>query len=340
MKVFKPVMTKHILIYLLSVIIVLCGSLAHGKDYIDYQRTFNRVDEDLLEEDYRTALLRLDSVYDSYTFIYAQHCFKAVQVCCKSGDSIRAAKWVEKGFIQGIPLWMIRNNELSRTVLEYENVSQVVNMFDSLHHVYIESIDTNLRKTIDSLIYTDQKFTGKVNDGFLPLRLTYHNIRWLKNNKRQFERLHQIIVEFGYPGEQLIGLPSIIDDSAYMIKDFLYYGPRLIERSAFTMLVHCYSNPRPDINDLLLLNVKLGNMPPREYGAINDFLAKWGRHKYGDYPYYNVWHTDLSESNAASIDQRRYLIGLNSYAQQRRNAEIWYKRRVNGSAGLEVVLEH
>ena len=123
------------------------------------------------------------------------------------------------------------------------------------------------------------------------------------------------------------------------IKYFKFYGPILRETNAYIMLIHYYSNPRADINSKLLENVKLGNLPPYQYGALNDFMARWGKKKYGDYKYYNVWHKDPDNLNGDEIKIRRNSIGLNSYEQQNRNMLIWRERRKNDIANSEIILQ-
>ena len=310
-----------------------------AQDYIEYQRIINRIDENVLNKEYNLAINRFDSLYQNYDFIYSRHCFKALQICCVSQDSINANKWLEKSFLQGVPIWMIRYNNLTKKASIFSTTQTTINRYDSLHSIYNMSINHSLRNKMDSLLEIDQKFTRKVNDGFIILRHTYHGLRWLKNNKKQFKILNEIIDKYGFPGERLIGLPVSIQDSAQLIRQFNYYGPFLRETNAYIMLIHYYSNPRADINNKLLENVKPGNLPPYQYGALNDFMAKWGKGKYGDYKYYNVWHTDPNKSNGAEIDKRRSSIGLNSYGQQIRNNSIWSEKRKNQTANSEIILE-
>ena len=80
-------------------------------------------------------------------------------------------------------------------------------------------------------------------------------------------------------------------------------------------------------------------MPAYQYGEINNFMAKWGKKKYGDFNYYNVWDTDLDSSNKSAIEERRKAIGLNSNDQHNRNMLIWRERRGNTTANSEIILE-
>jgi uncharacterized protein YnzC (UPF0291/DUF896 family) len=314
-------------------------SYVFAQDYIDYQRIINRIDEDVLNKDYSTAIKRLDSLYENFDFIYARHCFKAIQICSVSQDTLRADKWLEKSFIQGVPIWMARTNELTKQALNYTTTQSTIESYDSLRTIYTTSINLEIRNIIDSLYVIDQQYTTKVNDGFILFRNTYHGIRWLKNNKKQFAILNEIIDAYGYPDERLIGLPRNLEDSIQQIKHFNFWGPSLLESKTYIMLIHYYSNPRADINDKLLKNIKLGYIPPYQYGTLNDFMAKWGKEKHGEFQYYNVWHQDPDHSNDLEIENRRKSIGLNSYEQQNRNMLIFRERRKNHTANSEIILE-
>lgn len=323
---------------LIIFLIFLCSNV-FAQNYIEYQRIINRIDEDVLNKEYYLAIESLDSLYENFDFIYSRHCFKALQICCVSQDSINAKKWLGKLFIQGVPIWMIRANDLTKNVFNYSTTQTTIEQYDSLRNIYNKSINQDLRNKIDSLFEIDQHYTRKVNDGFILLRHTYHGLRWLKNNKKQFKVLNQIIDQYGYPGERLIGLPKCIEDSTQFIKHFNYRGPFLRETETYIMLIHYYSNPRADINDKLFENIKQGNIPPYQYGSLNDFMARWGKKKYGDFKYYNVWHKDPDNSNEDEIDRRRNSIGLNSYEQQKRNNIIWDERRKKNTVNTEIILD-
>jgi hypothetical protein len=68
-------------------------------------------------------------------------------------------------------------------------------------------------------------------------------------------------------------------------------------------------------------------------------MARWGKKKYGEFEYYNVWHKDPDNSKDVDIDKRRKSIGLNSYEQQNRNMLVFRERRKNHTANSEIILE-
>jgi len=326
---------KYVLVCLLSVSI----GQTFGQNFIAYQKTFNRIDEDIIANNHRLAISRLDSIYNDFEFIYAKHCIKALQICCYVNDSLKADKWLSRCFKQGVPFWVINLNDITKKSLLFSTTKRTVNNYDSLRAVYMSSINLKLSRQIDSLFTIDQKFTRRVNDGFFLFRHTIYGLQWLKNNKRQFRVIDTIIDRYGFPGERLIGIGNWDEDTAG--KKFLKSrGPSVLEdKRTYFMLIHYYSSPRKDINDKLLKNVSNGFIPAYQFGALNDFMARWGKHKYGNYPYYNVWHHDPNKSNLESINRRRHSIGLNSVEQQTRNELLFKERRKNKKSNVEIILE-
>lgn len=326
---------KHVFIgvFLLYAYSIYC------QDYIAYQKTFNRIDEDIFSQNLGKANERLDSIYINFDFIYARHCIKALQVAVSSHDSIRANKWLLKSFIQGVPLWLINENKLTQKALEYRMARQTIKKYDSLHALYTSKINTSVCKTIDSLLTIDQKYTWRVNNGFWPLRYTLYYWKWRRNNKKQFRIIDAIIDNYGFPGEKLIGLPAEIQDAGISSKRIAFYGPNIYDHRAQVMLIHYYSNPRKDINEKLMKNVVSGFLPNTQYADFNDFLAREGKGRYGNFVYYNSWHRDPDENNAAEIDKRRLSIGLDTFERQEKNILLRREWRKNSIANAQIIIE-
>lgn len=328
---------KRLFIFLLFVFLI---NMAWGQNYIDYHRVFNRIDEDVLSENYHLAIERLDSIYVAYEFIYAKHCIKALQICITANDSINVNKWLDKSFKQGIPMWIIRTNEITNKSLSYSTTQKTLNNFDSLHSIYKASIDTNLRKKIDSLLTIDQKYTQKVNDGFV-LFIPFYWLQWRIKNKRQFRILKEIIKTYGYPEEKLIGF-SFIEDSVAFASHFMFWGPsELRDATVQIMLQHCYSTWHKidfDFKETLYKNLCNGNMPAFQYALIIDFMLP-DKPKYINNKY---WLKDaFCEENCNEIINRnRYSIGRNSSEQEKRNTLLERERRKNKRANSEIMLEN
>lgn len=329
-------MIRFFIICLYIVFLTIWPVWLKGQDYINYQKIINRTDEDVIANNLSTALLRFDTVYNNYSFIYSRHCIKALQISCAANDSARVAKWLEKAFKQGVPLWVIRVNKLAAQSLGYSSTQPVITNYDTLRAEYKASINYHLAQRIDSLLKTDQELTELVNNGFFLFRYTIYYYRWRKNNKKQFAEINSIIDTYGYPGERLIGLPVSYEDSANLAGDIAFYGPVLKDARAFTMLVHYLSKPGENISDKLRANVVSGHLPARQYASLSDFMAEYGKQHF---TYYNSWHHDPDKAHTGSINNRRSAIGLNSFERQQQNDSLWREWRKNRIAGNQIILE-
>lgn len=331
---------SRILSRLLLVILYSCQSYPLiAQDYIAYQRIFNRVDQDVLRKDYETANHRLDSIYRNYHFIYANHCFKALQINGLIQDSVRAAMWLERCFLQGVPLWIIRNNGLTQQVYRFQTTQVSLSRYDSLRKQYLARRNDTIRRVIDRLYKADQKRTNKVNNGYLLLQ-PFYGLRWIIHNNRQFRIIRKITERYGFPGERLIGVQDdYFQDSTVAYRQMQLTGPCIGDERAFVMLLHYYSQPHRDINGLLENSVRNGFLPPRHYAAIGDFMAIWGRKKHGDYPYFNQWHTDPDENHISAIDARRAAIGLMPYATLKACRDTVRNRMKQKTTGSRVIVE-
>lgn len=294
-------------------LIILCIGLCnivHAQDYINYNRINNRADECILRGDYKNAAVKLDSLYNGYSFMYARHCFKALQIACVRNDTAGVYKWLTKCFLQGVPVWMVRINAIATQAQYYPRSQNIINNYDSLYKIYQSRINLPLARTIDKMFIYDQKLTDRVNNGFW-LWKVYDYPHWLHNNKKQYRKVQSFIKQYGYPGEKLIGLPEDEGDSAKHYKWYARRGHTTILRIELQyMMQHCYSNPRKDIRAALLEQVTLGNLEARQYGVYADYMYEYGRQKYGHYERYYEWFRDHATEDTTIINARRDSLGL------------------------------
>lgn len=321
--------------------LLLCCQSVQAQDYFAYQHICNRADDDIQSGNLRNAALRYDSLYNNYKFIYGFHCFKALQVASKLQEEARISKWLTKCIIQGIPLWMVRANDITNPVLTYNYTQPIIQSYDSLHRVHLSNIDTALANRMWAMILKDQRRTNKVNNGFFLFKVVYYP-RWLHNNKKGLDALIKIMDTTGYPGEKLCGFRPDLVDSTTAYKLFIQRGPTSIRHtSGQTMLMHAYSNPRRDIQAKLLKNVAIGNMPAYQYAIAVDFMVEYGREKYGTYSHYYEWFRKkvTPADTIVAVDIRRHAIGLNSLSQDENNGRLYRQYSREGKINSMILPE-
>lgn len=318
-----------------SIVILLLPQVVVAQNYVDYFKTINSIDSQIVQEDYSSALDQLNQVYDSYDFIYARHCFKAVQVAIIVEDTFSLERWLLKSAEQGVPLWFIKQSDLTSKAFQFmpDSFPSTYKLHESK---YLLQIDNQLAEFIDSLLAIDQYYTKRVNETSLPLRYSIRNKQWKKNNAIQYAILDSLIRNVGYPGEKILGLPKDLRDSSLSFNFLMKNGPSEFRNdNALIMLIHYFSDFDPKNSDLLKQELYTGNLSPRQYGILQDFLAKQDKQN----PYYNVWHHDPDDQNITEINKRRTSIGLKKYELQQAQMKDLIDRKKDNSLHLVVTLE-
>ncbi|HEY1045804.1 MAG TPA: hypothetical protein VGF79_05155 [Bacteroidia bacterium] len=302
---------------------------SQAQNYFDYTRLITQTDSMIISGNYHDAMLQMDLIDRNFDFIYASHCVKGLQLSLINSDSLRSAKWLKRCMIQGVPLWMLKQHEITSKVFNSSVYTPIIAQHDSFRAIYLSRINLKLRKIIDSLTLIDQFRTDRVNNGFIVFRYTVYGIQWLNRNRKNFEYIKSITEQYGFPGERLIGVDPKFDDSLEMKNYFSYYGPEPLETSAFIMLIHYYSSPGKNINSLLIDQARKGNLPSYQYASINDFIAEYGKSKNDSIGFYNEWHIDTDSTQNKIINSRRAFIGLGSFEFKRKLNKLELNARLN-----------
>ncbi len=223
-------------------------------------------------------------------------------------------------------MWTIKTNEIAVKSLSYSTSANAIQHYDSLRYAYKSHINSKLAQTIDSIFQIDQKYTQKVNDGFILFRPIY-GLRWIRCNKRTFRAIYSITREYGFPGERIIGLPTTYDDSALQIEYIKQYGIHLRQWKAYFILLHYFSTKRniqDDFKDILYENLKSGNISPFQFATICNYIYKYSKHSKPKYEYYNY-----------NTDSNRISIGLNTIETEKENI----KRVINGKTNSGIIMD-
>lgn len=309
-----------------------------AQNYFDYTRLITQTDSFIITGNHHDAMLQMDFIDKNFDFIYASHCVKGLQLSLKNSDSLRSTKWLNRCLTQGVPLWMLKQHEITSKVFNSSFYSPIIAQYDSFRAIYLSRINLKIRKAIDSLTEIDQFRTRRVNDGFILFRHPVYGIQWLNRNRKNFEFIKSITEQYGFPGERLIGFDPNFDDSIEMKRYFSYYGPEPLETSAYIMLIHYYSSPRKNINSLLIDQVRKGYLSSYQFASINDFISEYGKSKNDSTGFYNEWHSDSDSTQNKMINSRRAFIGLGSFEFKRKLNKLELNARLNKGTLREINL--
>jgi hypothetical protein len=133
-------------------------------------------------------------------------------------------------------------------------------------------------------------------------------IKWRKVTKEIIEEeLIPLIKRNGFPGEKLIGL-----DEKWM--HYKSKNDRYNSTFCYLIFIHYFSVKNKNFNNLLIEELKRGNLSPKYYASMNDFIVKYGK-GYSNNQHFNQWHRNLELKNREKINENRVLIGLETFEE-------------------------
>jgi hypothetical protein len=232
------------------------------------------------------ALTKL--TFEAYEFHYARDCIHGIQIAAKTSDTMLVQFFVEAGLKQGIPLsYLSQMSELNwfKTTDNWHLIEQNA---DSLKKIYNSRINSELRDEIQ-----------KMNDDLIELKAKpVRGAKWRKLIEQQVDRLVDVSREFGFPGEQLIGIDSVSLSAGIPIE----------------ILTQYYTKARPSNDELFFAQLELGYLHNEHFATICDFEAEFGRKKYDKRGYYGLRFGQKGRK-FNYYDSKRQEIGLMTFTE-------------------------
>lgn len=302
-----------------------------SQDYIEYHKRVVEAERRVLDSNYFEAVNIYQEILNEYEFVYASDCYTAAQTAVVISDFKRAMLFISKGFKQGLTLSMIEQDSLLVKLKSSSYWETIINNYDSLRSIYRSNINSELSELIDSVYRLDIKWRNKHElKTWNFLWKPVIRMIWFSKTKKIVEQtLFPSIIEYGYPGEKLIGL----NKNSIMNRLDNYESKN--STLAFIILIHYYSKPRKSqINNILKNEISKGNITPSQYASIMDFQAKWGKQKYYQSSYLNEWHITDDTTKIYEIDIERTKIGLESLKVKEAKFQRGYiigKEKKNGN---------
>lgn len=298
-------MKNRLLLYYL--ILFSCTIFAQT-DYVKYHQEARFIESKILDSSYTEAIEQYKHMLSTYDFVFAEDCFRAAQTAAFVNDTANAFSFLERAALQGVTQQRIVSDSLLSGLRKSEYWSTFEQVYSTNRNNYLSGINWELRQKINELYELDQKYRDKHE---LHLwNFLWRPFIWMKWKKITAEivenELIPLIQTYGFPGERLIG----VDDARFHHK---HKWDQIKSNFAFMILIHYFSVPRcADFNELLLSQIKTGNIHPRQYASLIDFQATNGKNKFYKGLHYNEWGGSKDASEFEQINQNRFNIGLES----------------------------
>lgn len=266
---------------ILIVVLVLNQLSVGAQNYINYHKQLNEARLISVKGKHQAAAELFELTFDEFEFRFARDCVHAIQIASKTTDTTLLQFFVEAGIKQGIPLNYLSQMPELTWFRATANWSLVVQSADSLHNIYQSNINLSLREEVNQMFAEDQAIRNHYNKWYNFLAKPFIACKWRKLNAKQVERLVDITREYGFVGEQLIGIDLSTHHPAIE-------AGQLSAGMPIVILVHHYSKPNTSIDELLFEQLKLGYIDVTHFATICDFEAEFGRKKFEKRGYYGL----------------------------------------------------
>lgn len=261
--------------YALYLLLVLClGACAGAKvpefegvpNYMEvYHPIVNVAELNIVQGEYGDALAAYKQAFASVPAPFARDYYNAAVCAVQLNDQKQAFRYLEQLAVKGVSLPYLEQQQAFdslRTTKQWQKFEKQYPKYRSQHE---ESLNKELRADLDELYARDQYF--RLAEG--GLRVHGDTIR--KIETANVEKLLAWIEEYGYPGEQLIG-----------VADTLEQLPR------FSIVIQRQTKARKgyDFTDILTKAVQEGRMAPQPVAYLLDQQA--GQNIYGSKAFVQV----------------------------------------------------
>lgn len=175
-------------------------------NYLDYHRAIIHCETQIADQQFGPAIQSLDSIFQSYEFVFLRDCRLAVQLCAQKEDAEKGFRFLYRGIQQG---WSLKSMEKDARLAFFQKKpawEQLRLDYDSLHQIFLSKINLSLREEVQRLLKKDQK---KALAALLRIgqkaKKKYNEKKFAPHSEAQLAQLDHILDTFGYPGEKLIG---------------------------------------------------------------------------------------------------------------------------------------
>ncbi|WP_161889076.1 hypothetical protein [Pontibacter russatus] len=272
-------------------------------DYTEvYHPIINVAELNIVRGEYDEALTAYEQAFVSVPSAFARDYYNAAVSAVQLQDEEQAVGYLEQLVLKGVSLEYLERQQVFDSLRMTKEWRKLERRYPKLRSKFEETLNKELRADLDELYARDAYF--RMSEG--GLRAHGDTIREIEN--ANVENLLAWIEEYGYPGENLIG-----------VADTLEQLPR------FSIVIQRQTKARKgyDFKDILTKAVQEGRMAPQPVAYLLDQQA--GDNLYGSRAFVTVKCTsckeedekprrylvkEMSEAKQAGIDKRRTPLGL------------------------------
>lgn len=200
-------MNKSLLPLLLTVCCIYLNTEAYGQtNYLDYHNEVIKGEQLVAARKFKAAIAHFDALFDRFDFVFLRDCKLAAQLCAFVQDKEYGIRFLSLGVSNGWPLKEIKKNDRLRFLEDDPKWESLQLAYDSLHRQYLKGLNSDLKKQVHLMFKKDQrKAIGALFRIGQKAKDKYAEKKFAPHSEKQLRRLNEILDQYGYPGERLIG---------------------------------------------------------------------------------------------------------------------------------------
>ncbi len=176
------------------------------QNYQYYHEAILEAESFICNENYKAALEIYEALFNKYEFVFLKEYQVATQLAIQNNDLELANIYLKKGILAGWEIKNIKLNSFLKVLLKTEKGKLLIRNYKNLNAIYQSNLNQPIQKKVKKLFMKDQKMAMKALFTFsTKAQDKYAEKRFAPHSELQLQKLLNIINEYGYSGEQLIG---------------------------------------------------------------------------------------------------------------------------------------
>lgn len=286
---------------------MLCSRFSISQDYYEYYENINKAKLSLVEDSLEKGLNHYFETFEKFDFVFARDCFNALEIASELGDNDKVDYFLRRCLKQGIELNLLQQDSILSNFKKTDVWSKILIDKDRLRSIYERNVNWDIRKEINGMFAEDQKIRELAHKNrFNIFRIKKLNKQFEEIDRKLVLRILEITKEYGFPGEKLIG----IDASSMHPK---INSEKLTAGMPIVIFIHHFSQPNESYNNLIVGEIKKGNLLNEHFATISDFQYTYGKGNNREKLCYSLMFNP--KLNLEIIDRNRNNINLLSVSK-------------------------
>lgn len=284
------------------------------ENFLNYHAQIIKAEKLISQEKYKKALKIYDETIDEYHFTFLRDYKIASQLAIHIDKKDKALNYIKKSIICGWKLNELKKNKLLIKYLNNSDWKNIESEYDYLHSQYLKRINPEIRAKVESMFKQDQLIAyqaAQIEDEIEQEKFIID--KFPSHSEKQIKNLIEILDNYGYPGDLLIG-------NDFWISTILSHHNSISEDYVRKDTLYNFIKPR------LYKALSKGQISPYEFAMIEDWKkAVVPDSKEVSYGFINL----PNESNLSKINKNREKIGLRSVELRNDLVEVQFKTNMN-----------